>query len=58
MSVIEHAKNDQLDDCEGYFLLDEFETFVRVRFSFDEMTYWQGIVENTKRFVLSKVKNE
>ena len=50
-------KNNQLKDCKGYFLLDEFETFVRVRFSFDEMTYWQGIVENTKRFVLSKVKS-
>lgn len=49
-------KNNQLKDCKGYFLLEEFEAYVEVGFSFNEMTHWQGIVEHTKRFILSKVK--
>lgn len=51
-------KNNQLKDCKGYFLLDEFEAFVRVRFSFEELKHWQEIVEQTKRCILSKVKNK
>ena len=51
-------KNNQLKDCKGYFLLDEFEAFVRVRFSFEELKHWQEIVEQTKHFILSKVKNK
>lgn len=31
---------------------------MKVRFSFEEMMYWQGIVENTKRFVIFRVKDK
>lgn len=51
-------KNNQLDECKGYFLLEEFEAYVEVGFSFNEMTHWQGIVEHTERFILSKVRNK
>ena len=48
--------NNKLKDCKGYFLIDEFEAFVKVGFSFEELKYWREIVYRTKNFILSKVK--